>query len=65
MVIFYSTHCPKCMILELKLKQKSIEYKENNNVDEMLSKGITSAPCLEVDGELLDFGKAVKWINER
>ena len=65
MVIFYSTHCPKCRILELKLKQKSIEYKENNNVDEMLSKGITSAPCLEVDGELLDFGKAVKWINER
>lgn len=65
MIIFYSTHCPKCKILELKLKQKSIEYEENNNVDEMLHKGITSAPCLEVDGELLDFGKAVKWINER
>lgn len=64
MIIFYSTHCPKCKILELKLKQKSIEYEENNDVDEMLRKGITSAPCLEVDGELLDFGKAVKWVNE-
>lgn len=65
MVVFYSTHCQKCRILELKLKQKNIKYEENNNVDEMLSKGITSAPCLEVDGELLDFGKAVKWVNER
>lgn len=65
MVIFYSTHCPKCRILELKLKQKNIEYEENNNVGEMISKGIDSAPYLEVDGELLDFGNAVKWVNER
>ena len=30
MVVFYSTHCPKCNILEKKLKQANIEYTENN-----------------------------------
>ena len=65
MVKLYSTHCPKCRVLETKLKQKNIQYEECNDVDEMLSRGLTSAPYLEVDGELLDFGKAVKWVNER
>ena len=27
---------------------------ENNDIDLMLSKGIKSAPCLEIDGEILD-----------
>lgn len=65
MVILYSTHCPKCKILETKLKQKNIHYEECNDVDDMLSKGIQSVPMLEIDGELLDFGKAVKWVNEK
>ena len=65
MVILYSTHCPKCRVLETKLKQKNIHYEECNDADEMLSKGIQSVPALEIDGELLDFGDAVKWVNER
>ena len=65
MIKLYSTHCPKCKVLEIKLKQKNIEYEECNNVDEMLSKGVMTVPILEVDGEMLDFGKAVKWVNER
>ena len=65
MVKLYSTHCPRCKVLETKLKQKNIEYEECNDVDEMLRKGLISAPYLEVDNELLDFGKAVKWVNER
>ena len=65
MIIFYSTHCPKCRILELKLKQKNIEYEECNDIEEMLSKGIETVPVLEVDGQLLDFGNAVKWVNGR
>ena len=65
MIKLYSTHCPKCRVLEIKLKQKNIEYEECNDIDEMMKKGILSAPYLEIDNELLDFGKAVKWINER
>lgn len=62
-IVLYSTHCPKCKILETKLKQKSIEYTEVNDVDLMLEKGFTTIPMLEVDGEIMDFKKANDWIN--
>lgn len=62
-IVLYSTHCPKCKILETKLKQKSIEYTEVNDVDLMLEKGFTTIPMLEVDGEVMDFKKANDWIN--
>lgn len=64
-VTLFSTHCPKCRVLETKLKQKNIEFSTIDNVDEMLSKGIKSAPYLEVDNELMDFNTAVKWVNEQ
>ena len=64
-IIFYSTKCPKCRVLEMKMKQKNISYVENNDVDLMLSKGIKSAPYLDIDGDLLDFNNAVKWVNNQ
>ena len=65
MVVFYSTHCPKCSVLEKKLKQANIEYTEINDVGAMLDKGMTSAPNLEVDGKLMGFTEAVEWINSQ
>lgn len=64
-IILYSTNCPKCNVLEKKLQSKNINFKICNNVDLMLSKGIQQAPYLEVDNELMDFSKAVKWVNEK
>lgn len=64
-VIFYSTHCPKCGIMEKKLKQKNIEYTEVNDIEEMSKLGIQSAPCLSVDGELFEFAPGIRWINEQ
>ena len=64
-VILYSTHCSRCNILESKLKEKNIEFEEVNDVDLMIEKGIQIAPALEVDGEILDYGKAVKFVNEK
>lgn len=64
-IILYSTGCPKCRVLEAKLKEKNIDYVHKNNVDEMLEKGIQSVPVLEVNGELLDFIKAIQWVNGR
>lgn len=29
--------------------------------DVMISKGINSAPQLEIDGEMMDYNKAVRW----
>lgn len=64
-IIFYSIHCPRCKVLEAKLQQKSINYIECNSVDIMEEKGISSVPCLSIDGEIMDFGKAIKWVNEQ
>ena len=64
-IMLHSTHCPKCKVLELKLKQKNIVFDENNNVDLMVEKGFKTAPVLEVDGITYDFKEAVKWIGEQ
>lgn len=65
MIIFYSTHCPKCQILQKKLDSANIQYTENNDVDDMLSKGLTTAPAIEVDGVVYGFKQAVDWIKEQ
>ena len=64
-VVLYSTHCPKCKILETKLKQKNISYSEINDVQIMTNKGFTTVPKLEVDGSILEFKEAVDWIEEQ
>lgn len=65
MVKLYSTNCPKCKVLEMKLKQKNIEYNVCTDLNEMLSHGIKAAPALELeDNRILNFGDAVRWVNE-
>lgn len=64
-IILYTTNCPKCKILEAKLNTKNMKYNVETNVDKMLAKGLMSAPGLEVDGQLMDFITANKWINEQ
>ena len=36
MIKMYSTHCPKCKILETKLKQKNIEYEECTDISKRI-----------------------------
>ncbi len=62
-VILYSTHCPKCNVLEKKLKQKNISYKEVNDIEKMKEKGYLSVPILEVNGVSMDFKTASDWLN--
>lgn len=62
-IIFYTTHCPKCKVIESKLKQKNVKYEECSDVNVMQEKGLTFAPALEVDGTLYNFADAVKFIN--
>lgn len=62
-VILYSTKCPKCIVLEKKLKQKNIEFEEMNDIEIMKEKGYMSAPVLEIDGVGVDFKTANNWIN--
>ena len=64
-VVMYSTNCPKCRVLEMKLKAKGIGHSVVTDVDEMVAKGMTSAPALEVDGELMGFAEAMRWVSAR
>ena len=64
-VIFYSTHCPRCKALEMLLNKKQIKYTESGDVNEMLAAGLQSAPGLKVNGEVMDFPKAMAWIKEQ
>lgn len=63
-VVLYTIDCPKCKVLETKLNSKNIPYEVFKDKDKMIKKGLSTMPVLEVDGRLLDFGQAVKWINE-
>lgn len=63
-IILYSTHCPKCSVLEKKLKQRNIIYTEVNDISVMTEKGINAVPVLEVDGELMDYKEANDYINK-
>ena len=64
-ITLYSTHCPKCKVLETKLKQKNIEYKEITDINEIEKLGIMSVPILKVDDNIMDFIQANTWINSR
>lgn len=62
-IILYSTHCPRCNVLEKKLKQKNISYEEINDVKIIEQKGYLTVPILEVDDEVMDFKTANDWVN--
>lgn len=64
-VILYEHGCPRCKVLKTKLDQSGIQYVTVNDVEEMKAKGFTEAPKLEVNGEIMDFKKAVEWIKEQ
>lgn len=64
-LILYSTHCPKCKILEAKLNQKKLSFEIVEDTDVMMGMGIMSVPILKVNDEMLDFGNAIKWVNGR
>lgn len=62
-VILYSTHCPKCKVLESKLKEKNVSYEEVNDIKVMQEKGFEFVPMLEVDGEPYGFKQAIEWVG--
>jgi len=60
-IVFYTTHCPRCLILEKRLQDKKIEYRTITDVEIMVSKEFSSVPQLEVDGKTMDFSQAMAW----
>lgn len=65
-VVLYTIGCPKCKVIEKKLKLKGIAFEICTDVNEMRKLGISTAPKLQVDsGPLMDFNAANKWINQQ
>ena len=65
MVTLYTIDCPKCKVLEMKLKSKNIKFETVKDISVMQDLGISTAPVLGVDGELLMFTEAINYINGR
>lgn len=64
MLILYTTDtCPKCAILKEKMYAKKIKFEECKDEQVMRDLTISKVPYLQVDGELLDFAAANKYIN--
>ena len=62
-VIMYTTNCPKCRVLESKLKDRNIVFSKVTDVEEMRKLGYLSVPKLSVDGKVMDFTEAIDWVN--
>lgn len=63
-ITLYSTDCPKCQILKKKLAKCGAKYDLISDIEVMKEKGFKSAPMLEVNGEIMEYGAAVKWVNQ-
>lgn len=65
-ILLYSTGCPKCNVLKMKMKQKNILFKEISSIEEIEAKGLQSVPYLQINnGKLMDFSEANSWINQQ
>ena len=65
MVKLYSTHCPQCNTLEIKLNRAGIEYEVCEDVNTMKARGFKSVPVLETDDGVFNFVEAIKWVNSK
>ena len=63
MVKLYTNHCRKCEILTAKLKEKNVEYEVFDDEQWLRDNGYDLMPILEVNGEKLSYGDAVKYVN--
>ena len=63
MIKLYTNHCRKCEILTAKLNEKNISYEIEDDVEKLQALGFDFMPVLEVDGERLEYGEAVKYVN--
>lgn len=64
-LILYSTNCPRCKVLKMKLDAQHLSYTIETDVDKMLALGIKTAPVLSVNGQMLQAAEAAKWINSQ
>ena len=63
-IIFYTTNCPKCKVLKTKMDKVKLSYEVCKDVQRMLDLNIQTAPALQINNSILNFGQAIKWLKE-
>ncbi|MBS6954256.1 MAG: hypothetical protein KH230_13640 [Enterocloster asparagiformis] len=43
---------------------KNLKFEESTDIEPAIARGFQSAPVLEVDGEFMDFAKAMNWLKK-
>lgn len=72
-ITLYSTGCPKCNVLEKKLKAAGFKYLKVEDMEECIgvsaALGIDSFPILSIADDKndynYDFAKAIRWVGEQ
>lgn len=63
----FSTNCPKCKILETKLREKKVLFQlfeGERAIESIQERGFMTAPLLCVDGKNMEFNAAMKWLSD-
>lgn len=67
--ILFTTGCPKCKVLKLKLEKANIDFdicEDMNSIAAICDTiGVSYVPILKVEDKYLDFGDAIKWVGEQ
>ena len=63
-VKLYTTHCPKCKILEERLNEKKVKYEVIDNIDELQKMNFKSVPNLEIDGKIYNYLDSIRYLNK-
>ena len=63
--VLYSTGCPKCNVLEKKLKSKNVDFVIESDIEPIAKMGYTSAPILwyRNANKYFNFTEAVVFVN--
>ena len=63
-VKLYTTHCPKCKILEERLNEKKVKYEVIDNIEEHQKMNFKSVPNLEIDGKIYNYLDSIRYLNK-
>ena len=66
-IVLYTIDCPKCIVLEKKLKEKNIGFLKVSDEETLVAKGFgdSSFPILDVGGIVMNYKTAISWINNQ
>jgi arsenate reductase-like glutaredoxin family protein len=65
MITVYSKEgCKKCEILKEKLKEQDIDFSVVDDVEVMEKLGIDFLPVLDVHGDFINYGEAIRYLNK-